>query len=159
MNALTLKHPWALAIRDWGKRVENRTWAPPRHLIGKWLAIHGGADPKGRARIEALNDLRSLIQRGLAPQVSLADAIVPGIVCVVRLARVVRVGDDDPIVESPWFHGPYGWVFDKVEPLPKPIRCPGKQGLWPLPKDVHVALMLHCRKHWDPIRREQAPHG
>lgn len=137
MNALTLKHPWAVAIRDWGKPVENRTWKPPRSLIGQWFAIHGGVVPKGRARDEAFTDLMSLIGQGLAPRnVPTADAIVPGILCVVRLDRVVQPGDDDPIVSSPWFTGPYGWVLSDVVPMPEPIPCSGRQGLWPLLEDV-----------------------
>ena len=137
MLALTLRHPWAVAIRDWGKRVENRTWKPPRSLIGQWLAIHGGVVPKGAARGEAHHDLCDLIARGLAPPaIRLADAIVPGIVCVVRLDRVVQPGDGDPIVSSRWFTGPYGWVLSDVVPMPEPIPCSGKQGLWPLPEDV-----------------------
>lgn len=40
--ALTEQQPWGWAIAHAGKRVENRTWAPPRAVIGKTIAVHGG---------------------------------------------------------------------------------------------------------------------
>ena len=43
MKALTLHAPWAWAICFLGKRVENRTWAPPSGMIGKRFAIHAGS--------------------------------------------------------------------------------------------------------------------
>lgn len=42
MKALTLHQPWATCIAQHGKRVENRTWAPPSSLIGQRIAIHAG---------------------------------------------------------------------------------------------------------------------
>ena len=40
MKALTIKQPWAWAITHGTKRVENRTWKPPFHIIGQRIAIH-----------------------------------------------------------------------------------------------------------------------
>lgn len=42
MKALTLHQPWATCIAQHGKRVENRTWAPPPSIIGQRIAIHAG---------------------------------------------------------------------------------------------------------------------
>lgn len=42
MKALTLWQPWSWAIAHAGKRVENRTWAPPASVIGQRVAIHAG---------------------------------------------------------------------------------------------------------------------
>lgn len=42
LQALTLMCPWAHAIAYWGKNIENRTWTPPRSLIGQCIAIHAG---------------------------------------------------------------------------------------------------------------------
>lgn len=47
--AITLWQPWAWAISDYTKRIENRTWAPPNWRKGQTMAIHAGAtiDPNG----------------------------------------------------------------------------------------------------------------
>lgn len=42
MKALTLHQPWATCIAHHGKRVENRTWAPPQSIVGQRIAIHAG---------------------------------------------------------------------------------------------------------------------
>lgn len=40
MYALTVKQPWAQAIAQFGKNVENRKTRPPAALIGQRIAIH-----------------------------------------------------------------------------------------------------------------------
>ena len=42
MHALTLIQPWATAIMQFGKDIENRPWAPWPDVIGKRIAIHAG---------------------------------------------------------------------------------------------------------------------
>lgn len=48
MLAITLWPEWAWAICYLGKATENRSWYPPRELIGRRLAIHAGAYVGGR---------------------------------------------------------------------------------------------------------------
>ncbi len=43
MRALTLTPEWAWAVCRLGKRVENRTWAPPASAIGTTIALHAGS--------------------------------------------------------------------------------------------------------------------
>lgn len=43
MRALTLQPQWAHAVAHLGKRVENRSRAIPRALVGERIAIHAGA--------------------------------------------------------------------------------------------------------------------
>ena len=40
--ALTLQQPWASAVRDLGKRTENRSWPAPKRAVGSIIAIHAG---------------------------------------------------------------------------------------------------------------------
>lgn len=42
LKALTIWPEWAWAIRWLGKDVENRTWHPPKSIIGKRIALHAG---------------------------------------------------------------------------------------------------------------------
>lgn len=125
------------AINHLGKDVENRTWPAPKWLIGQWFAIHGGAEPKGATLREARQDLESLQARGLAPaSLTLAETITPGIVSVAKLDRCFEDSDDDPLSESPWFSGPFGWVWLELVGLPEPVPCRGALGLWDVPQDV-----------------------
>ena len=145
MKAITLRHPWAFAVQRLGKTVENRTWEPPRHLIGQYIAIHGGAVPKGEARVECEAEAEYILTEILtmegmallsearqnwlyhqAHTISVKDWIIPGIVAVAKLEVAVTKSD------SPWFFGPYGWVLSDVTPLETPIPHRGAQGFWPV---------------------------
>ena len=150
LKAITLKHPWAFAVARLDKRIENRTWKPPPSLIGRRIAIHGGAMPKGQALEDAYNDMLVITQRIATrtyfnempePLLSwlqendygnskLKDWITPGIVATATLKGVVTTSD------SPWFFGPYGWVLEDVEPLETPVPHRGAQGLWPVSEEV-----------------------
>lgn len=151
-SAITLKHPWAFAIQRLGKDIENRTWKPPRHLIGQTIFIHGGAVPKGLAGVETANDARFIAQNivTLEYQRALPKATrewlyqygrsllaweVPGIVASARLTEVVTESD------SPWFSGPYGWVLKDVKPVDPPIPHRGAQGFWGPNADALEELM------------------
>jgi len=42
MKALSVRQPWAWAICH-GRDVENRPWAPPENVLGKFIAIHASS--------------------------------------------------------------------------------------------------------------------
>lgn len=152
MKALTLRHPWAFAVARLGKRIENRTWRPPASLVGQFVAIHGGASPRIRARMrEAMEDARRILYTipgaqdlaiaALGPDVKLAQMVTPGIVCIARVLGVETECDD------PWFHGPFGWVLDDVFALPDPVPCRGAQGLWDVPASALDAIRGYWHEH------------
>jgi len=146
MDAITLKHPWAVAVADWGKPIENRPWPPPRRAIGQWIAIHGGPDPTGADLREGQADLDGLVAAGLAPWVSLAEAIRPGVVAVCRLMRCISDDNEaEPLLDSPWYSGPYGWVLGDVVKLVEPVPCAGAMGLWELPPGVLAEVRRQFR--------------
>lgn len=43
MITLSVKQPWAPLLCSGVKDVENRTWAPPKNLIGKKVLIYAGS--------------------------------------------------------------------------------------------------------------------
>jgi len=49
----------------------------------------------------------------------------------IGLADVVGVVERHP---SKWFSGPLGWMLRNPRPLPRPIPCAGRLGLWELPR-------------------------
>lgn len=137
MRALSLKQPWLHAITDLGKRVENRTWPPPAHIIGKRIALHASKqwDFSGAGEIWRIAGKRVL---GVQPQgVILATATVAGwIIDSPGEARASSSLDCEQYLESPWFFGPWGWILDDVRKLDRPIACRGMLGLWRVPEDI-----------------------
>ena len=126
MYALTLKQPWAFAVAELGKDIENRTWRPPPSLIGQRFAIHAG---------------KGFDHDGMAPMYSIAKELglgdkIPGwtdskyprgqLVAVATLADVVTES------KSLWFGGPFGFVLTDVRKLSEPCTAKGYQKFWSL---------------------------
>ncbi|MDR6219039.1 hypothetical protein [Deinococcus soli (ex Cha et al. 2016)] len=152
--ALTLLHPWPFAITRLGKNIENRSWAPPPWLIGRLIAIHGGAVPGGMKLEETIASAQwiatELMRSGRAKPyltpaqwtwlraqqrtLTVGDMITPGIVAIARVTGCVTSSD------NPWFSGPFGWTLEDVTPIDA-VPCRGKQKLWiPEPRtEVQVA--------------------
>lgn len=101
MIALSIQNPWAYAIMELGKDIENRTWPLPKNIIGQRILIHVGKkyDQEGHIWIE--NNFNTTIPKDeLVKQLS-------GIVGSVRIDGCVQESD------SLWFFGPYGFVLSE----------------------------------------------
>jgi len=117
MKALSVRQPWAWLIVHGYKDVENRTWAPPPHLIGQRFYIHAPKtfDESGYAWVrrhcpDVPLPTKETFQRG-------------GIIGSVVLTQCVNRWP------SRWFAGPIGFVV--TEPLPSAFReCPGHLGFF-----------------------------
>ena len=111
MRALTVRQPWAWAIFNAGKDIENRSWRN-RHTIGT-IVIHasGTADP--------VDELPRNVRR--PEKEALVRGAIIGIVDVVKVVERSR---------SQWFNGPLGWVLKNPRRLGDPIPCTGRLGLW-----------------------------
>jgi len=83
MKALTLWRPWPAAIIHSTKRVENRTWVPPRWQLGKDFALHAGKTVDDSTVEDLISAAMNMDEAGVSPD------LLPGplgIVAVVRLA-------------------------------------------------------------------------
>lgn len=119
--ALTLRQPWASAIVELGKDVENRTWTTPYR--GE-LAIHAGKSVDNNAKEVAA---------GLAVRERLPSG------CVVALVTLTDIVRDSG---SEWARlGNYHWLITDVRPLVVPVPCIGRQSLFKLPLDVEQAVL------------------
>lgn len=136
MNALTLAQPVASAMFR-GKRIENRTWAPPEPP--GWIAIHAGAswwrgpDPK-RPTTQSVRAARSGLEfcadRWWPPATADDLATVPQR-CFLGIVHVHKIVDVEAVADELWAIGPKCWLVDKAIPLPTPIPCfAGALGLW-----------------------------
>lgn len=149
MKALTLWRPWPVAIfhlpAEVAKRVENRSWKPPASLIGQRIAIHAGKtwDDDGYEMLEPI-----WVELGIKPDLDLVrqtgligTALLSGVAQEVGLSAIAltagrwpSAGHSETVQE--WWAGPYGWLLDDVRPLPEPIPCKGRQGLWDVPAEL-----------------------
>lgn len=126
MKALTLWRPWPHTIFHLdpavAKRVENRTWRPPLSILGKRIAIHAGQhyDEDAALAIRAMG--HSVPAERWSPKGCIVGTVVITGYCKAS--------------SSPWFFGPYGWMFDEVTAFDMPIMCRGGQGLWTVPEGL-----------------------
>ena len=118
-RALSIQQPWAWAILNGGKDVENRSW--PTRFRGRIL-IHAGKrfDREGyRQLVEHADFLGLDAERIPAPE----DFRRGGIVGAVTIADCVETST------SPWFSGDYGFVLLDPEPMDL-IPCRGRLGIF-----------------------------
>jgi len=148
VQVLTIWQPYAWAIVEGFKPVENRTWKPPPGLIGRWLLIHAG---KGAASHEETMSVEQLCGRPVPGTIARG-----AIVGCARLTGVVSVAGDvddrtehfrrEQYLQSPWLTGPYGWVLEDPVAFLKPIHCGGRQKVWTAPPPI--ALQAR-RAYWE----------
>lgn len=130
-HALTLIQPWAHAIEQLGKRIENRGWVPPRWVLGRRIYIHAGA----KLDRSSVNTLRAfgheipttLPQRSIGCSVVIVGWVQPngrvgGAVTEQLVARVLS---------DAWYvPGQVAWVLDGLQLVSPRIEISGRLGLW-----------------------------
>lgn len=133
MLALTIWQPWATLIALGHKDIENRDWAPPRHLIGKRFAIHAGKTvEKGVA--EEYPEL--LAGKAIPAGAIIATAELRGVLTQ-SLRKTDGVGS---YRKYDWFVGKFGWHLDRIIRF-EPVECRGAQGLWPVPPEIEALVL------------------
>jgi len=125
LKALSIRQPWAYLIVEGWKNIENRSFVPPRELIGQWILIHAS---RGCTEKEFEDGCAFAIKACGFGNIPPLDKIRRGgIVGCVKLARVVTSSP------SKWFVGKYGYVL--TDPLPLPFRpCNGRLGFFDPPR-------------------------
>lgn len=101
MKALSIKQPWAWAIINLGKDVENRDW--PTKFRGKFL-IHTGK----KVDQDGYEYITEILKLDLPP----IDKLQTG--GIVGISEIV---DCLELSSSPWFFGKYGFVVTNARPI------------------------------------------
>lgn len=148
--ACTLWQPWASLVAAEAKTFEFRSWAAPRSIWGRRVAIHAGARKVSVAEVRALlvklhsNRWR---ETGLVrePAIALLEparqepALLPlaSVLCLATLGEPIRdaqlaqelglehVNDSEREAHSNW-----GWPLRKIERLEPFVPARGAQGWW-----------------------------
>lgn len=84
--------------------------------------------------------------REVVDHVDHARDLHSAIIGTVKLVRVLskarpQLGERDPLADSEWFFGEFGWVVEEPFALPEPVPCRGSQGLWTMPPDVEAKVL------------------
>lgn len=130
MKALSIKQPWLYCITDLGKRVENRTWRPHHHWIGKTIALHASKRTDTKAGFEWSSSLSGV-------NLFEVESFPAGVIVATASIQEVATQSLDN-----WFVGPYGWVLADVRKLDVPVPCRGHLGLWSVPGGVLDLMRL-----------------
>lgn len=138
MKALSIRQPWAWAIVNAGKRVENRTWET--RYRGPIL-IHAAKGVTKREYEQFASFWQNFPRRPLQsyPRPPSFDALQRG--GVVARAEVIGCISDAAILDRtqrPWFFGPHALVLDQVEPIPF-VECKGMLGFFDVP-DTRIKI-------------------
>ena len=129
MHALSIRQPWADLLAYGFKDVENRTWRPPPHLLRNRIALHAASKPDDRPfPLELLHNQPSYVT-DVVHRATKPDRL-GAIIGTAVLTACLETSD------SPWFFGPYGYLFTHPHLLAQPLRLRGRLGFFQLPDGV-----------------------
>jgi hypothetical protein len=129
MKALTILQPWAFAIAEGEKHVENRTWKTAHRGP---LAIHAGKSLTWMQR----EDPEEWIERYGMALPEAAELPFGAIVAVAELMDCVRLADlPEDLRGHPFAEGPVCWILRNVRKV-EPIPCVGAQQVWRVPDGI-----------------------
>ena len=125
--SLTRPWPWAFVNGPRPKRIENRSWKPPRSIMATHhIALHAAKSWD--------EDDRKFIEDATGIHVPPRDEhLHSAIFAVCRIPTYVDGSNAATMLEESqmfWFFGPYGWIVEDFVPLVAPVACKGAQGLW-----------------------------
>jgi hypothetical protein len=153
MKALSLSQPWMWAVLYAGKWVENRSWAPPIHMIDQRIALHA-ATSWDRARKydykgALLSPIGYLIAHGFDAPARNALYLGGVIVGTAMIDRIVTEPRTLAADQQRWFFGPFGWLLSDVRILRQPVRAVGHEKLWEVPAELEAAVNADA---WAPAK-------
>ena len=124
MKALTIQQPWAWAIINGRKKIENRSWVTTYRGT---LLIHAG---KGR------NWLNNPIARDLCPDAPPENELIFG--AIIGAAEIVDCVPIESVKHDPFASGPFCWMLSNAQRFQRPVSCVGKLGLWTPPSSISI---------------------
>lgn len=136
LQAVTVWQPWSWAILEAGKPAENRSWALPQRLWGKWVGLHAGVGGGGRQLADESQDIRDVFKIKVPPD--LPRRVLVGLVKFSRGYPLEQL----PRPRTEWDCGPWCWeVADRLA-FSSTISISGAQGFWFVPAAETSQLLL-----------------
>lgn len=139
IRGLSLSRPWPWPFVNGPeadqKRIENRSWKPPKGI--DWIALHAAKsyDKQGALYIQQktgvnMDELAHPHSQIFAVARLKGYFIHPHHAEVAGLAREAAEGLASARQRELWAFGPYCWLIGDVVPLCRPVACAGSMGLW-----------------------------
>lgn len=144
MKVLSIRQPYAFAIVEGFKPVENRDWA---HGYRGPLLIHAGQ----KEERDDVDDVLELCARQSGRPLDELAALycrrrwLGAIVGAARMVDCVRQHD------SEWFFGPFGFVLVEPIAISAPVYCRGLLGIYEAGADV--LDQMHMPPYVDAVAR------
>ena len=129
MKAITVRQPWAWAIINAGKNIENRNWKT--HFRGR-VAIHAAVGMTRDEYEDACEDIKRISRKMKIP---LYEDLERG--AIIGTVEIIDCVQDS---NSPWFLGEYGFVLECPKRLPEPIPCKGALSFWNVPPNIESRI-------------------
>jgi len=130
IRGLSLTRPWPWAFVNstpdvQPKRIENRSWPPPRFIIGNYIALHAAKSWSEDDRDWLAHMTGLTIPRKFNSPHS-------EIFAVCRVVGFVTSSFDERVSvdQRMWFFGEFGWLLEEFVELVEPVPCTGGLGLW-----------------------------
>jgi hypothetical protein len=144
MRALSIQQPWLGAIVLADKRTENRGWPAPPWIIGKDIALHASRKPDWDAPLYAWTAARLYPpwMAGITQARWCQDnaAVLGAVLAVVTVAGCHHASNASECRCDRWAApGQYHIEIGQVRPLPNPVPCRGRLGLWRLEREAEAA--------------------
>lgn len=143
IRALTLRQPWALAVAELGKRIENRTWRLPAGYLWIHAGARSGWDKAGLSHPALGAAWRGRHAAGAPAGPDSGLITFSAVVALVRVTGAHHAADcarsPGPLCD-PWAAD--GQVHNTLElaaVLPEPVPADGRQKLWLLPPSAESA--------------------
>lgn len=127
MKALSIRQPWAWAILNAGKDIENRDWRSDFRGV---IAVHAS---KSVTKLE-YEDARDFMIAHIG--VDVANKLSESTLAFGAIIGTVEIVDCVDWSPSQWAVGSYCFVLSNPKPLIKPVLCKGALGLWDVPAEI-----------------------
>jgi hypothetical protein len=143
IRALTLRQPWALAVAELGKRIENRTWRLPAGYLWIHAGARSGWDRTGLSHPALGAAWRDRHGAGATAGPDSGLITFSAVVALVRVTGAHHAADcgrSPGLLCDPWAAA--GQVHNTLElaaVLPELVPADGQQKLWLLPPSAESA--------------------
>lgn len=135
VRALSVTQPWASLLISGAKKIETRSWAAPRGLVGQRILIHASKS-WSRAERELCSQSpfdEALFLAGLDSFEAVPRGCILGSVRLVECRRVEELIphlSDNEAEFGNYGAGRWGWRMADPAPLEAPVPVNGALGVW-----------------------------
>lgn len=149
MKALAIRQPWAWAVINGIKDIENREWGesyPARRFAERFrgrFVVHASANHLSDARWneewDGYCDTALRAWRAGGTGCAEAHEVIPDVSEDLSFGRLLGTVELIAVVTqspSPWFFGPVGLVLREPRRFTQPIPFSGRQGFFDVPDEL-----------------------